>query len=47
MFLTTPHHTFIDPFPEALGWGFVQRFTDLIERGCGFVERDVTPEQNS
>jgi hypothetical protein len=37
-------HDIVDGAPAAR---FVRRFTDLIERGYGLVERDVPPEQNS
>ncbi len=37
-------HDIVDGAPAAR---FTQRFTDLIERGYGLVEQDVTPEQNS
>jgi len=37
-------HDIVDGAPAAR---FTQRLTDLIERGYGLVEQDVTPEQNS
>ena len=37
-------HDIVDGAPAAR---FVRRFTALIERGCGLVEQNVTPEQNN
>jgi pyruvate/2-oxoglutarate dehydrogenase complex dihydrolipoamide acyltransferase (E2) component len=37
-------HDIVDGAPAAR---FTRRLTDLIERGYGLVEQDVTPEQNS